>query len=45
MQEVQALCDRVVIINKGEFKADESIEKLPKRMSGDQVIYVEFVII
>lgn len=42
MQEVQALCDRVVIINKGELVADESIEKLSKRMSGDQVIYVEF---
>lgn len=42
MQEVQALCDRVVIINRGELVADESIEKLGRRMSGDQVIYVEF---
>lgn len=42
MQEVQALCDRVVIINKGELVADESIEKLSKRMAGDQVVYVEF---
>ncbi len=29
MQEVQALCDRVVIINKGKLVADESIDELP----------------
>jgi ABC-2 type transport system ATP-binding protein len=42
MQEVQALCDRVVIINHGELVADESIDKLSKRMASDQVVYVEF---
>jgi ABC-2 type transport system ATP-binding protein len=26
MQEVEAMCDRVVIINRGEIVADDSIE-------------------
>jgi ABC-2 type transport system ATP-binding protein len=42
MQEVQALCDRVVIINSGDLVADESIEKLSKRVSGSQVVKVTF---
>lgn len=42
MQEVQALCDRVVIINNGELVADESIEKLTRRVSGSQIIKVGF---
>ena len=43
MQEVQALCDRVVIINNGQLVADESIEKLGRIMAGDMVVKVEFV--
>ncbi len=42
MQEVQALCDRVVIINNGVLVADESIDKLSKRVSGGLVIKVDF---
>jgi ABC-2 type transport system ATP-binding protein len=42
MQEVQALCDRVVIINDGVLVANESIEKLSNRMSANQIIHVEF---
>ncbi len=41
MQEVEAICDRVVIINKGQIVADDkaSILQLDK---GHQTIYVEF---
>lgn len=42
MQEVQALCDRVVIINDGILVADESIEKLSSRMAANQILHVEF---
>ncbi|MFZ1748789.1 MAG: gliding motility-associated ABC transporter ATP-binding subunit GldA [Saprospiraceae bacterium] len=42
MQEVQALCDRVVIINDGHLVADESVDKLTGIMAGDQVVHVEF---
>lgn len=34
MQEVQALCDRVIIINQGKIVADESMEALGNRMKG-----------
>lgn len=43
MQEVQALCDRVLIINQGILVADDPIEKLQNRISGETVIRVEFV--
>ena len=43
MQEVQALCDRVVIINKGSIVADDPIENLQKRVSGETIITVEFL--
>jgi len=42
MQEVQALCDRVLIISDGLLVANESIEKLSNRMSANQIIHVEF---
>ena len=32
MQEVKALCDRVVIINKGKILADQSLEELEKNV-------------
>lgn len=41
MQEVKALCDRVVIINNGSLVADESIEKLSSMMSSRQIISVQ----
>jgi ABC-2 type transport system ATP-binding protein len=40
MQEVEAMCDRVIIINKGEIVADTTLAKLQKDQ--DQVIEVEF---
>lgn len=42
MQEVQALCDRVVIINNGELVADESIEILSQRLAGTQQLLIQF---
>jgi len=40
MQEVEAVCSRVILINKGEIVADENLEELKKNQ--DQVIEVEF---
>lgn len=41
MQEVQALCDRVVIINNGALVADEPIGRLTARMGQGQTIHLE----
>lgn len=42
MQEVSALCDRVIVINKGELVADDSLSNLMK-LQGKQVsLVVEF---
>lgn len=41
MQEVQALCDRVVIINNGVLVANESIDRLTARMGQGQTIHLE----
>ncbi len=40
MQEVEAMCNRVIIINKGEIVADKNIEDLHN--STEQIIVVEF---
>ncbi len=42
MQEVQALCDRIIIINKGSMAADGTIESLQKNVSQESLITVEF---
>ena len=42
LQEVQAICDRVIIMQKGEVVTDKSIRELDMGLSGNQVIYVEF---
>lgn len=42
MQEVEAVCDRVIIINKGEIVADDSTDKLSARSFGKSKILVEF---
>lgn len=42
MQEVQALCDRVVIINRGEIVADSPVEMLRERSTEGRIISVEF---
>ena len=42
MQEVQAICDRVVIINRGGIVADDKIEKLQDLVVGENTLNVEF---
>ena len=43
MQEVQAICDRVVIINQGNLVADDPIERLQEKVRGEISVSVEFV--
>jgi ABC-2 type transport system ATP-binding protein len=43
MQEVQAMCDRVIIINNGSLVADDPIEKLSERISGEQQITINLL--
>ena len=38
MQEVQALCQRVLIINRGQLVADDPVERLGGRLAGGSVI-------
>lgn len=40
LSEVQAVCDRVVIINKGDIKAIDTIDNLEKSYSGDTVLHI-----
>lgn len=42
MQEVQALCDRVIIINRGQIVADDPIDRLRERIKKEAVVTVEF---
>jgi len=43
MQEVEAICDRAIIINKGEIVADEKVDALRQLSSKDtEIILVEF---
>ena len=42
MQEVQAICDRVVIIDRGRLVADDPIDRLQRRLQGDTSLLVEF---
>ena len=42
MQEVQALCDRVLIINRGEIVANDSVEALKQKARGESLVTVEF---
>ncbi len=43
MQEVQAICDRVLIINRGKIVADDPIENLQQRVRGEAIVTVEFM--
>lgn len=43
MQEVQALCDRVIIINNGRIVADDPIELLTGNISGDAQLELEIL--
>jgi ABC-2 type transport system ATP-binding protein len=42
MQEVEAICERAIIINKGVVVADDKIENLKQDNSASNVIIVEF---
>jgi len=42
MQEVQAMCSRVIIINKGKIAADSTTEELTNRVTGRNLLRVEF---
>ena len=42
MQEVEAMCDRVIIINRGKIVADDKIEKLQQSFSKEYIISVQF---
>jgi len=42
MQEVQALCSRVVIINSGKIVADSSVNDLKNLQSSSRIIIAEF---
>jgi ABC-2 type transport system ATP-binding protein len=42
MQEVQAMCSRVIIINKGKIAADDSIENLQQVNARQDVLIVVF---
>src|SRR5437870_147626 len=37
LQEVQAICDRVIIVNKGELVADDKLSMLQQNMHGNFV--------
>lgn len=42
LQEVEAICDRVIIINKGELVADDKLSSLQNIGKNQQMITVEF---
>lgn len=35
LSEIQAICDRIIIINKGEIIADDTLESLSSKLSGE----------
>ena len=42
LQEVEAICDRVIIINKGNIVADSSLQNLQLAKAGQQFVTVTF---
>ena len=42
LQEVEAICDRVIIINKGKLVADDTLSVLRNQSQNNQVVKVEF---
>jgi len=42
LQEVEAICDRVIIINKGEIVADDKLVNLQRSDDRQQSVIVEF---
>ena len=43
LQEVQAVCDRIVIINKGKIVADGSTEELKAGFKGTNRLHINFI--
>ena len=43
MQEVEAICNRVLIINNGKIVADDRIEQLPNLIKGEAMVSVAFL--
>jgi len=42
MQEVEAICDRIIIINKGEIVADDTTSDFQHKNTKVKTVYVEF---
>jgi len=42
LQEVEAICDRVIIINKGELVADDKLSNLQKVGKDNHIVVVQF---
>lgn len=42
LQEVQAICDRVIIINKGTIVADDTLSNLQKVNNGQHIVVIQF---
>jgi ABC-2 type transport system ATP-binding protein len=42
LQEVQAICDRVIIIDKGNLVADDTLSNLQKSTNGNTIVTVAF---
>ena len=42
LQEVQAICDRVIIINKGTIVADDTLSNLQKGKDGEHIVLIQF---
>ena len=42
LQEVQAICDRVIIINKGNIVADDTLSNLQKGNTSQHIILIKF---
>jgi len=42
MQEVQAVCDRVMIIQSGKIVADDTVKGLTGKLSGNAVVHISF---
>ncbi len=42
MQEVEAICNRALIINRGKIVADDKVENLKKKIQGSGAFHIEF---
>lgn len=42
LQEVEAICDRVIIINQGTLVADDALNRLQQKREGEQAVVVRF---